>query len=152
MKFQICNFQTVLAIDGWGISCEIALIWMSLDFIDDQSTLVQVMAWCRQATSHYLSQYWSRSMSPYGVSRPQWVNTLTALLLLVLTHWGRGKMAAIFQTTFSNALSWRKMIEIPTQISLKFVPKGPIKNIPELVQIMAWRRTGDKPSSETMMV
>ena len=36
-------------IDGWGISCEIALIWMSLDFTDDQSTLVQVMAWCRQA-------------------------------------------------------------------------------------------------------
>ena len=32
-------------IDGWGISCEIALLWMSLDFTDDQSTLVQVMAW-----------------------------------------------------------------------------------------------------------
>ena len=35
-------------IDGWGISCEIALIWMSLDFTDDQSTLVQVMAWCNK--------------------------------------------------------------------------------------------------------
>ena len=63
-------------IDGWGISCEIALIWMSLDFTDDQSTLVQVMAWCRQATSHYLSQCWPRSMLPYGVTRPQCVNTL----------------------------------------------------------------------------
>ena len=31
-------------IDGWGISCEIALIWMSLDFTEDLSTLVQVMA------------------------------------------------------------------------------------------------------------
>ena len=31
------------------------------------------MAWCRQATSHYLSQRWPRSMSPYGVIRPQWV-------------------------------------------------------------------------------
>ena len=29
------------------------------------------MAWCRQATSHYLSQCWPRSMSPYGVIRPQ---------------------------------------------------------------------------------
>ena len=29
-------------IDGWGISCEFALIWMTLDFTDDQSTLVQV--------------------------------------------------------------------------------------------------------------
>ena len=34
------------------------------------------MAWCRQATSHYLSQCWPRSMSPYGVIRPQWVNTV----------------------------------------------------------------------------
>ena len=35
---------------------------MSLDFTDDQSTWVQVMAWCRQATSHYLSPWWPRSM------------------------------------------------------------------------------------------
>ena len=37
------------------------------------------------------------------------------------------------------------------KISLKFVPKGPINNIPALVQIMAWRQTGDKPLSEPMM-
>ena len=37
-------------------------------------------------------------------------------------------------------------------ISLKFVPMGPINNIPALVQIMAWRRPGDKPLSEAMMV
>ena len=36
---------------------------MQLDLTDDKSTLVQVMAWCRQATSHYLSQCWPRSMS-----------------------------------------------------------------------------------------
>ena len=36
-------------------------------------------------------------------------------------------------------------------ISLKFVPKGPINNIPALVQIMAWRRSGDKPLSEPLM-
>ena len=41
---------------------------------------------------------------------------------------------------------------ISTKISLKFVPKGPINNIPALVQIMAWRRPGDKPLSEAMMV
>ena len=37
-------------------------------------------------------------------------------------------------------------------ISLKFVPKGPINNIPALIQIMAWRRPGDKPLSEPMVV
>ena len=30
---------------------------------------------------------------------------------VVLTHWGRGKMAAIFLTTFWNAFSWIKMCE-----------------------------------------
>ena len=36
--------------------------------------------------------------------------------------------------------------------SLKFITKCPINNIPPLVQIMAWRRPGDKPLSEPMMV
>ena len=39
-----------------------------------KSTLVQVMVWCRQATNHYLSQCWPRFLSPYDVTRPQWVN------------------------------------------------------------------------------
>ena len=74
--FRHLIFKQILVIDGWGISCEICLQWLSLDFTDDQSTLVQVMAWCHQATSHYLSQCWPRSLSPYGVTRPQWVNSL----------------------------------------------------------------------------
>ena len=37
------------------------------------------------------------------------------------------------------------------QISLKFVPIVPIDNKSALVQVMAWRRTGDKPLSEAMM-
>ena len=32
-----------------------------------------------------------------------------------------------------------------------FVPKGQIDNTPALGQIMAWRRPGDKPLTETMM-
>ena len=43
-------------------------------------------------------------------------------------------------------------VRISIKISLMFVPKGPINNIPALVQIMARRRTGDKPLSEPMMV
>ena len=33
------------------------------------STLVQVMAWYTQASSNYLSQYWPRSVLPYGITR-----------------------------------------------------------------------------------
>ena len=73
-NFRHAIFKKILVIDGWGIYYEIDLIRMSLDFTDDQPTLVQVMAWCCQATSHYLSQCWPRSLSPYGVIRPQWVN------------------------------------------------------------------------------
>ena len=38
------------------------------------------------------------------------------------------------------------------KISLKSIAKGPINHILALVQIMAWRRSGDKPLSEPMMV
>ena len=43
-------------------------------------------------------------------------------------------------------------IRISTKNSLKFVPTGLINNIPALVLIMAWRRPGDKPLSEPMLV
>ena len=43
-------------------------------------------------------------------------------------------------------------IRISTKNSLKFVPKGLINNFPALVLIMAWRRSGDKPLSEPMLV
>ena len=46
---------------------------MPQDLTDDKSTLVHVMAWCRQATSHYLNQCWPRSSTPCCVNRPQWV-------------------------------------------------------------------------------
>ena len=43
-------------------------------------------------------------------------------------------------------------IWISINISLNFVPKGWINNIPSLVQIMAWCQPGNKPLSEPMMV
>ena len=54
-----------------------------------------------------------------------------------------------------NLFKWiflNENVLISIDISLKFVPNGPINNIPALVQIMAWRRSGDKPLSEPMMV
>ena len=43
-------------------------------------------------------------------------------------------------------------IWISINISLKFVPNGRSSSVPALVQIMAWRRPGDKPLSEPMMI
>ena len=52
----------------------------------------------------------------------------------------------IFKSIFVN-----ENVKISITSSLKFAPKSPINNIQALVQIMAWRRPGDKPSSEPMM-
>ena len=55
--------------------------------------------------------------------------------------------ADIFKCILLNEMVW-----ISINISLKLVPGGSINNISVLVQIMAWRRPGDKPLSEPMMV
>ena len=52
----------------------------------------------------------------------------------------------IFKCIFLNENAW-----ILFTISQNFVPKCPINNIPSSVQIMAWRRSGDKPFSGPMM-
>ena len=236
------------------------------------------MAWCRQATSHYLNHCWHRPIMPYGFTRPQWVNKRSGSLTLIGTQdtswngayhlvaiagfitlvpyppyrvtvpswknwvdvnssppsaacmrqWTGSALVQImayclfdakplpepmlnycqldtyeqisvkFNSNYKiviheNALEnvvcemaiilsrkrWVKRVAvtlrprqngrhfaddtfkyiflnenvwIPIKISLKFVPKGPINNIPALVQIMAWRRPGDKPLSEPMVV
>ena len=53
----------------------------------------------------------------------------------------------IFEWIFVN-----ENARISIKISLKFVPRGPINDIPALVQIMAWRLPGDKPLSEPIVV
>ena len=77
------NFKNVISKDMLWIRfmsmfCKVVPRWMPQNTFDDKSTLAQIMAWCHQAPSHYLSQCWPRSMLPYGVTRPQWVNYLLA--------------------------------------------------------------------------
>ena len=71
------------------------------------------------------------------------------LVINTLRPWQNGRHFAddILKCIFLNENVW-----IPIKISLKFVPKGPINNIPALVEIMAWRRPGDKPLSEPVTV
>ena len=70
-----------------------------------------------------------------------WVNTLRP------RQNGHHFADDILKRIFFNENVW-----ISIKISLKFVPTGRINNIPALVQILAWRRSGDKPLSEPMMV
>ena len=70
-------------------------------------------------------------------TRVTWLNTLR------LRQNGRNFADDIFKCIFFNENAW-----ISLKISLKFVRKVRINNIPALVQIMAWCRPGDKPLSE----
>ena len=60
---------------------------------------------------------------------------------------GRYSADDIFKCIFMNGNVW-----IVIKMSLNFFSKGRSNNIPAVVQIMAWRRPGDKPLSEPIMV
>ena len=72
--------------------------------------------------------------------------------LKLLTHWGREQNGRHFADDIFKCIFLNENVWIPIEISMRFVPNGPINNIPALVQIIAWRRPGDKPLSEPMMV
>ena len=83
---------------------------------------------------------WLHSL--YGLWCPR-----KALNTLRLRQNGRHFPDDMFKCIFCNENIW-----IVIKIWLKFVPKGPINNIPSLVRIMAWRRPSDEPLSEPVMV
>ena len=60
-------------------------------------------------------------------------------------------MAAISADDIFNCIYLNENDKIPIQISLKFVSSSPIENKQVLVQVMAWRRTGDTPLPEPTM-
>ena len=76
----------------------------------------------------------------YGyIIRSLWINTLRP------RQNGRHFPDDIFNCFFLNE-------NVSILISLKFVSKGQINNVPALVQIVAWQRPGDKPLSEPVIV
>ena len=77
----------------------------------------------------------------------QLVSRLLALNTLRLRQNGYHFPDDIFRCIFLKENLW-----ISIKISLKFIPTGAINNISALVQIIAWRRPGDKLLSEPMMI
>ena len=79
-------------------------------------------------------------LSPYGVTRPQWVNSLT---LRQNDH----HFTDIVKCIFINENCCILVLN-----SLRFDYEGPINHMPRLVPIVAWFQIGAKPLSETVMV
>ena len=102
-NFHLSKLNLIFVNDGWGISGEVPIRETSLVRTYDKPTLVQVMAWCRQATSHYLSQCWPRFVSPYGFTRPQWVTHNEIRLLAHLKPFLRNTSTHL--SIFCNTLS-----------------------------------------------
>ena len=75
-----------------------------------------------------------------------------ALAALQLIHLPLPKMATILADNLFNCFFLNENDRIQIQISLKYVPWSPIDNEPALVQVMAWRWTGDKPLPEPMVI
>ena len=76
----------------------------------------------------------------------------TSVIKHALTHWGWDKNGRHFSDDIFKCIFLDKDMWFPLKISLMFVTRGLINNIPALVQAMAWWRPGDKPLSEPMMV
>ena len=57
-------------------------------------------------------------------------------------------MAANLADDKSKCIFLNENDRILVQFPLKFVPRSPIDNKPDLVQVMAWHRTGSKPLPE----
>ena len=130
--------------------------------------------WCCQATNHYPGQCWPGFMSPCDITRPQWVKNLVDISQVSMLSWHLSNRSIIqkiyiYHFIYFNTLRPRQNgrqfsgdipkciflngnVWISIKIPLEFVPKGPINNIPSLVQIMVWHRpTSDKPLSQPMM-
>ena len=80
-------FKLILQKSCLCTHCTTTTRWMQQNLYNEKSTLEQVMACGIQATNSYLSQCWPRSMSLYGVTRPEWCK--------IYTHW----ISAILETT-----------------------------------------------------
>ena len=112
--------------------------------------------WTESCGGHYPQWFMALSMLFYSIqhtvciglnaNRNQAINSAA----MTLTHLPLDKMTNnladdIFNCIFFNENAW-----ILNKISLRFVPKGPINNIPALVQIMAWRWPGEPSFAQEM--
>ena len=116
-NFESIIFKLIRQNSNLSTRCEIPFRWIPQNLTNGKSTLVQMMAWCRQTAGHYLSQcQWPRFMSPYGVTSSQWVNW-------VAPGANRKNSRGIFEIIFTT--SWQlpepgikkciKMITFPFQ-------------------------------------
>ena len=134
----------IVTVDGLSaVQCQ-AIIWINADLSWVGSLVTNFDGIHSKIYIHFLSmryiwQYYLCNVSYFIEAK--WVNSLRPRRNR--RHFADDSFKCIF-------LNENMFISI--NISLKFIPRGLVNNIPALVQIMAWRRSGDKPLSEPMMI
>ena len=105
------------------------------------SNVERVKTTCRKKRVHW-----------YLAKIQMYLNKKISQILWSVNTLGPRQNGSHFADDICKGIFLNENVWIPIKISLKFVSQGPINNIPALVQIMAWRRPGDKPLSGPMMV
>ena len=125
------------------LACAHALIWRAPTAIFIVFSAFRFFDVCFERLCSLYSAFIRHSIALLPITRS------SSELINILRQRQNGRHFADY--TF-NRIFVNETFRISIRFSLKFVPKGPNNNIPALVQIMAWRRPGDKPLSEPVMV
>ena len=109
-------FKYIFLNENVWISIKISLKFVPKGPINNIAALVQIMLWHRPGDKPLSEPMMDSLLMHICITWPQWVEKTTPVMIITLcmdglTHWGRDKMAAALQTTFSNAFSWVKMYE-----------------------------------------
>ena len=100
---------------------------------------------------HGRTHSWYQSVEYLQMAQTQERRMFTKYCIVLNTLRPRQNGHYFADNTFKRIL-FKEHVIISIKVSMKFVPKVPINNIPALVQIMAWRHPDDKPLYEAMMV
>ena len=114
-----------------------------------------LLVWCAHRECHIYSLYceevwmWCGQFTAYQHLKTSW----NIIMLTIKPHDTVNSSSSGHNSSHSADGTFKPIFIkenycILIRISLKFVPKGPIDNKPVLVQVMAWRRSGDKPLPE----
>ena len=86
-----------------GLDCD--LYWMCIGTILDNMNVYEYICMCGHDT-----MYWLIKNGLFGMNNGN-LELYNRWIVIVWTHWGLDKMAAISQTTVSNSFSWMKIYE-----------------------------------------
>ena len=97
---------------------------MQNNLIDEDSSLalVPVMAWCHQATNHYLGQCWPRSLSPCGVTEPQWFKRLECVGQCLQWVWNLVTVSTVKMSSYHHRNFHYKEETVPIPFLIMGIP------------------------------